>query len=227
MTQAQTAIVVGAGGELGAALVRRFAAAGLQVVAATRRGVSLAAHEDRTRVHDIVCDATKAGQVDALFKQTADRFGPPRLVVFNVGTWDRAGITEISEALFERAWRTGCLAGFLVGRAAAKVMLSSGQGTILFTGATGSLRGGAGFAAFAVPKFGLRALAQSMARELGPKGIHVGHIIVDGMIEGHGEAYSGDALAPADMAESYWQIHCQRRGAWTHEFDLRPASEKF
>jgi NAD(P)-dependent dehydrogenase (short-subunit alcohol dehydrogenase family) len=159
--------------------------------------------------------------------QVAADLGPPDLAVFNVGTWDRGGILEISEALFERAWRTGCLAGFLVGKAAAAAMLPRGRGTIIFTGATGSIRGGAGFAAFAVPKFGLRALAQSMARELGPRGLHVAHVIVDGMIDAEGGAGSDTVLAPSAIAESYYQLHCQARSAWTHEIDLRPAGERF
>jgi NAD(P)-dependent dehydrogenase (short-subunit alcohol dehydrogenase family) len=136
------------------------------------------------------------------------------------------GILEISEELFEQAWRTGCFAGFLVGRAAAAAMLGQGSGTIVFSGATGSIRGGAGFAAFASPKFALRALAQSMARELGPKGIHVAHVVLDGMIADE-ESSSECLLQPDAIAETYYQLHRQARGAWTHELDLRPSSEKF
>lgn len=147
--------------------------------------------------------------------------------MFNVGTWDRAGILEISDELFMQAWRTGCFGGFLVGRAAAEAMLPRGRGAIIFTGATGSIRGGTGFAAFAVPKFGLRALAQSMARELGPKGIHVAHVIIDGMIGQEGEPPREDVLKPAEIAEAYYQLYRQKRSAWTHEIDLRPAVEKF
>ena len=125
-----------------------------------------------------------------------------------------------------QAWRTGCFAGFLVGRAAAASMLSRGSGTIIFSGATGSLRGGAEFAAFASPKFALRALAQSMARELGPKGIHVAHVVLDGMIAQE-DSPSESLLQPAAIAETFYQLHRQNRSAWTHELDLRPSSEKF
>ena len=115
-----------------------------------------------------------------------DELGPPSLVVFNVGIWDRGGILDISEELFEQAWRTGCFAGFLVGRAAAASMLGHGGGTIIFSGATGSIRGGAGFAAFASPKFALRALAQIDGPRTGAEGIHVAHVILDGMIAQEG-----------------------------------------
>jgi NAD(P)-dependent dehydrogenase (short-subunit alcohol dehydrogenase family) len=172
------------------------------------------------------CDATVGADVRSVFERIGDELGQPSLVVFNVGIWDRGGVLEISEELFEQAWRTGCFAGFLVGRTAAAAMLSRGKGTIIFSGATGSVRGGAGFAAFASPKFALRALAQSMARELGPKGIHVAHVILDGMIAEEGSA-SESSLQPAAIAESYYQLHLQDRTAWTHELDLRPSSEKF
>ena len=228
MTDREVAIVVGAGPGLGNALVRRFAEAGMSVAAVTRKG----SHTPEAPgycdlVHGYACDATIGDQVTAMFAQVTKDLGQPNLVVFNVGTWDRAGILDISDKLFEEAWRTGCFGGFLVGRAAAASMLPLGRGTIAFTGATGSIRGGAGFAAFAVPKFGLRALAQSMARELGPKGVHVAHVIIDGMINEDGEAGSGDGLAPTAIAEAYYQLHRQQRSAWTHELDLRPAGEKF
>jgi NAD(P)-dependent dehydrogenase (short-subunit alcohol dehydrogenase family) len=129
--------------------------------------------------------------------------------------------------LFERAWRTGCFGGFLVGREAIRTMLPRERGTIIFSGATGSIRGGLGFAAFAVPKFGLRALAQSMAREFGPRGLHIAHVIIDGMIGQEGDAESDDVLAPVAVAEAYFQLYQQQRSAWTHEIDLRPVGEKF
>ena len=226
MSERPVAVIVGAGLGLGNALVRRFAAAGMNVAAVSRKGLPPTTQEFGDRIHVFRADATVGDDVAALFADVTAKLGPPEVVVFNVGTWDRGGITEISEQLFEQAWRTGCFAGFLVGRAAAASMLPHGRGTIIFTGATASLRGGARFAAFAVPKFGLRALAQSMARELGPQGIHVAHVILDGMIENDGE--KADAyLAPADIAEAYYQLHRQQRSAWTHELDLRPASEKF
>jgi len=223
----EVAAVVGAGPGLGDALVLRFAEAGMSVAAISRKGRLPSSGAHAPRIHGYAADATDAAQVRASFARVDAELGPPDLVVFNVGTWDRAGILDISEELFERAWRTGCLAGFLVGRAAAAAMLPRGAGTIIFTGATGSLRGSAGFAAFAVPKFGLRALAQSMARELGPKGIHVAHVIVDGMIDNAGEADSMTAMGPTAIAEAYHALHRQPRSAWTHEIDLRPAGEAF
>lgn len=227
MTEAEVAVVVGAGPGLGNSLVKRFAEGGMAVAAVSRRGIASTLPQGGDVVRGYACDATMGDQVTTMFARVAAELGPPDLVVFNVGTWDRAGILEISDELFVQAWRTGCFGGFLVGRAAVEVMLPRGRGTIIFTGATGSIRGGAGFAAFAVPKFGLRALAQSMARELGPKGIHVAHVILDGMIAQDGGAAKEGVLKPADIAEAYYQLHRQRRSAWTHELDLRPAVEKF
>lgn len=221
------AIVIGAGPGLGSSLVRRFAEAGMSVAAVSRTGASAAAERGGARVRAHACDATVPEQVAAMFASVTGEFGPPEVVVFNVGTWARAGILDISDALFEQAWRTGCFAGFLVGRAAAAAMLPRGRGTIIFTGATASIRGGAGFAAFAVPKFGLRALAQSMARELGPRGLHVAHVIIDGTIGQDGAGPAADALAPSAIAEAYYRLHGQERSAWSHEIDLRPAGEKF
>jgi len=227
MNDRQTAIVVGAGPGLGHALVRRCAAGGMRVAAVSRRGLVPDGADAPADVRGYRCDATVRQQVDAMLAQVEADLGPPDLVVFNIGTWDRAEVVDISDALFEQAWRTGCFSGFLVGRAAATAMLRRGRGTIIFTGATGSLRGGAGFAAFAMPKFGLRALAQSMARELGPRGIHVAHVVIDGMIGEDDGAGSATTMVPAAIAEAYWQIHLQQRSAWSQEIDLRPAGEKF
>jgi len=223
----EVALVVGAGPGLGAALVNRFAEAGLAVAAVTRSGKTADARQHAGSIRGYACDATLSDQVKSMFARVTAELGPPDVVVFNVGTWDRANIVEISDELFMRAWRIGCFGGFLVGRAAAQAMLARGHGTILFTGATGSLRGGAGFAAFAVPKFGLRALAQSMARELGPKGIHVAHVVIDGMIAPAGEAAREGYMKPDEIAEAYYHLYCQKRTAWTHEIDLRPSTEKF
>ncbi|MGH6831228.1 MAG: SDR family NAD(P)-dependent oxidoreductase, partial [Methylocella sp.] len=143
---------------------------------------------------------------------------------FNASGYARGGILDLAPGQVEAAWRVGCLGGFLVGQAAAKAMSKPGRGTILFTGATASLRGSANFAPFAIAKFGLRALAQSMARELAPKGIHVAHVVIDGQID----VTDNDAkLNPADIAEAYWSLHRQPRSAWTQEADLRPWVEKF
>lgn len=224
MNSHQVAVVVGAGAGLGNALVTRLADVGMRVAALSRSGGAGQPHRDEVRGYS--CDATISGQVKEVFARVRSELGPPSLVVFNVGIWDQGGILDISEDLFEQAWRTGCFAGFLVGRAAAASMLDSGGGTIIFSGATGSIRGGAGFAAFASPKFALRALAQAMARELGPKNIHVAHAILDGMIAREDDS-SETLLQPAAIAESYYQLHRQARSAWTHEIDLRPSSERF
>ena len=227
MAETAVGVVVGAGPGLGNALVNRFADGGMAVAAVSRRGIAPELRQRGAVVRGYACDATVTDQVKSMFARVNSELGPPELVVFNVGTWDRAGILEISDDLFVQAWRTGCFGGFVVGRAAAEAMLPQGRGTIIFTGATGSLRGGAGFAAFAVPKFGLRALAQSMARELGPKGIHVAHVIVDGMIAPSGGSPQQGFMKPDEIAEAYFQLHRQQRSAWTHEVDLRPSIEKF
>lgn len=228
MSQApDVAIVVGVGPGLGNALVARFAEGGVAVAAVSRKGNLPESPPRGSIVRGYACDTTITEQVKTMFARVAAELGPPDVVVFNVGTWDRAGILEISDELFVQAWRTGCFGGFLVGRAAAEAMLPRGRGTLIFTGATGSLRGGAGFAAFAVPKFGLRALAQSLARELGPKGIHVAHVIIDGMIAPAGSTPQEGFMKPDEIAEAYYQLYRQKRSAWTHEIDLRPSTEKF
>ncbi|HSR70835.1 MAG TPA: SDR family NAD(P)-dependent oxidoreductase [Kiloniellales bacterium] len=233
MSEIDAAVVVGAGHGLGAALGRRFAEGGLRVALARRR-----AEEARDLAEEIggrayACDATRADSVAELFQQVETDLGTPALVVYNAGAFQRAGILDIDPADFERCWRIGCLGGLHVGQAAAGRMVAAGRGTLIFTGATASLRGGAGFANLAVPKFGLRALAQSMARELGPKGVHVAHTIIDGQIAadrpGYRPAERGEdaVLAPAAIAEAYWQLHRQPRSAWTFELDLRPWVERF
>ncbi|MBN1241022.1 MAG: SDR family NAD(P)-dependent oxidoreductase, partial [Gammaproteobacteria bacterium] len=169
--------------------------------------------------------------VGALFGHVAAQ--PPDLVVYNAGAFVPEGILDITPQTFEHCWRVGCLGAFLVGQAAARLMTQRGRGTIVFTGATASLRGGARFANLAVPKFGLRALAQSMARELGPRNVHVAHVIIDGQIDSEryrhlAEERGPDSLlSPDAIAEAYYQLHLQHRSAWTHELDLRPWSEKF
>jgi len=179
------------------------------------------------------CDATDERAVLRLFDDVRRDLGAPRLVSFNAGAFMRAGVLDTPVADFERCWRVGCLGGFIVGREAARVMLQQGGGTIIFTGATASLRGGAMFQNLAVGKFGLRALAQSMARELQPRGIHVAHVIIDGQIKGDRPGYraeqcGADALLEPDaIAETYYQLHAQPRSAWTLEVDLRPWVEKF
>ncbi len=233
MTRA-VAVIVGVGPGLGSALVRRFAADGMTVIAAARDTSDLTPLQETNGEAVILqdCDVTQPDQVDALF-QKADRTGDLQLCVFNAGAFVRASILDIDPEDFERCWRVGTYGGFLTGRAAARRMVSRGEGTIIFTGATASLRGSAMFANLASPKFGLRALAQSMARELGPQGVHVAHAIIDGQIMSERyhaalEERGPDSLLDPDaIAASYAAIHAQRRSAWTFEFDLRPWVEKF
>ena len=236
MTDRRVAMVVGVGPGLGFALVRRFARAGMAVAMAGRSQGRLDQLLQETPVagaRAYACDATDEAAVGHLFEAAARDLGAPELVVFNAGTFEPGGVVEIAAADFERCWRVGCFAGFLVAQAATRRMLADGCGTLIFTGATAALRGGARFANLAVPKFGLRALAQSLARELGPKGIHVGHVVIDGQIlsERYQHLASGrgpDALLDPDaIAETYYQLHLQPRSAWTLELDLRPWSEKF
>src|SRR5262245_9278265 len=235
-----TAIVVGAGPGLGSALARRFARAGMKVAVARRNAGELAslAKELGAGARAYSCDATDEAAVQKLFSAVASDLGAPTLVVFNAAGSIRKGILETTVAEFERCWKTVCMGGFVVGREAARAMLANSmerrhRGTIIFTGATGSLRGGANFVNMAVGKFGLRAVAQSMAREFQPQGIHVAHTIIDGQIEtdrpGRSQADRGaDAvLNPGAIAEAYYQLHLQSPSAWTLELDLRPYVEKF
>lgn len=235
-TDKPTALVVGVGPGLGSALVRLLATHGLNVVAvargASQRGRLQVA--DGGKVHPYDADITDPAAVGELFTWLGQSMpGPLALTVFNAGTLRLGSVLDISPEDFEQCWRVGCFGGFLVGRAAAAVMREQGHGTLIFTGATASLRGGAGFVNLAAPKFGLRAVAQSMARELAPAGVHVAHVILDGQIQAPRneallEQNGPDSLLDADaIAANYWHLHCQPRNAWTHELDLRPWVEKF
>ncbi|MSP83506.1 MAG: SDR family NAD(P)-dependent oxidoreductase [Alphaproteobacteria bacterium] len=229
-----SAIIVGVGGGLGAALARRFAAGGLGVVvsARSRAVIDPLAKEIGTAIA-VPADATSEADVEALFAAAAKAFGPPALVVYNAGAFRPKSILETTPADVEHCFRVGALGGFLVGRAAARAMVARGSGTIILTGATASLRGSAKFFNLAVGKFALRALAQSMARELGPQGVHIAHVVIDGQIAGPyyeklKQERGPDALLdPAAIAETYWQLHQQHRSAWTLELDVRPWVEKF
>jgi len=230
----EVAIVIGAGPGLGAALCRRFVKAGMLVAAATRDKERAAATAKDAGARGYSCDAGDEKAVLELFAAVKRDFGDPSVVVYNAGAYAPKGVVDTTAEEFERCWRIGCFGGFLVGREAARAMLPKGRGSILFTGATASLRGGANFVNLAVGKFGLRAVAQSMARELGPKGIHVAHVIIDGQIAAeHREGRSASTRGPDAMlnddsiAEAYWQLHSQPRNAWTLEMDLRPWVEKF
>ena len=227
------AVVVGVGPGLGSAVARRFASAGFAVAVARRRPEELAGLASEIGGKAYGCDATEQDSVEDLFAAVDGDLGGPQAVVYNAGAYSPGGILDIEAADFERCWRIGCLGGFHVGQAAAKRMVEAGAGTIIFTGATASLRGSAKFANLAVPKFGLRALAQSMARDLGPQGVHVAHTIIDGQIAGERTGYRAEdrgndaVLAPDAIAEAYYQLHVQPRSAWTQELDLRPCMETF
>lgn len=233
----ETAVIVGTGPGLGAALARRFARGGMNVAVAARNPDRLAGlvAELGGKARAYACDATDEQAVTALYASVARDFGAPRLVVFNAGAFVRKGLLDTTAEEFERCWKTACFGGFLVGREAVRAMRAATQdGTLIFTGATASLRGGAMFHNLAVGKFGLRALAQSMAREFQPQGIHVAHVIIDGQIRndtrpGYSAAERGaDAvLDPDAIAETYYQLHLQPPSAWTLELDLRPYVEKF
>jgi NAD(P)-dependent dehydrogenase (short-subunit alcohol dehydrogenase family) len=236
MSDREVAVIMGVGPGLGFSLVRRFAHAGMAVALAARskeRLEQLLAAQPVQETKVYACDATDNTAVDGLFTNVEQDLGAPEVVVFNAGAFRPGGILEIDPGEFEECWRIGCFAGFLVGQAAARRMVAKGRGTILFTGATAALRGSARFANLAVPKFGLRALAQCMACELGPQGVHVGHVIIDGQIlsERYAHLAAGrgpdSLLQPDAIAEMYYQLHAQPRSAWTLELDLRPWSEKF
>jgi len=225
-------LVAGVGPGLGLALAERFAREGHRVAMLARSRDRLATFAARApdRLHALPCDLIDAAAVDAAFDETEHQLGPLACAVFNAGAYRPGSILDIAPGDFERCWRVGAFAGFLVGQAAARRMVPRGAGTILFTGATASLRGGAGFANLASPKFALRALAQSMARELGPRGIHVAHVIIDGHIgtaTGDDGAAPDSRLAPEAIAQAYFELHRQPRSAWSQEIDLRPWVERF
>jgi NAD(P)-dependent dehydrogenase (short-subunit alcohol dehydrogenase family) len=238
----KSVLVVGAGDATGGAIARRFAREGL-VACVTRRSADklepllAQIRADGGEAHGFASDARKEAEVEALVAQIEREIAPIEVAVFNIGANVRFGVVETTERVYRKVWEMGALAGFLMGREVAKAMLARGHGTILFTGATASLRGSAGFAAFSGAKHALRALAQSMARELGPKGIHVAHVVIDGAIdtqfiaENFPERYAlkdkDGILAPDAIAENYWTLHCQAKSAWTHELDLRPWLESW
>jgi NAD(P)-dependent dehydrogenase (short-subunit alcohol dehydrogenase family) len=243
MTRPDKAVlVVGAGDATGGAIARRFAREGYAACLSRRSADKLQPlvqriHAEGGVAHGFGSDARDEAAVIELFAHIEREIAPIEVLVFNIGANVRFPIAEMTERVYRKVWEMAALSGFLVGREAARVMQARGRGTILFTGATASLRGGSGFAAFAGAKHALRALAQSMARELGPKGIHVAHVVIDGAIdtafiaENFPERYATKAhdgiLDPEAIAESYWQIHRQHRSAWTHEMDLRPWTEAF
>ena len=242
MSRSPVAVIIGAGDATGGAIARRFAREGLTLCVTRRQADKLeplvsAIEQEGGKAHAFGCDARSEEQMVQMFEHIEKDIGPIEVVVFNIGANVRFSITETTERVYRKVWEMAALSGFLTGREAAKAMLPRRRGTIIFTGATASLRGSSGFSAFAGAKFALRALAQSMARELGPQGIHVAHPIIDGAIDtafirdNFPERYAlkeqDGILNPEHIAEQYWQIHCQPKSAWTHELDLRPWMETF
>jgi NAD(P)-dependent dehydrogenase (short-subunit alcohol dehydrogenase family) len=235
-------IVVGAGDALGGAIARRFAREGFEAVIIRRNADQLeplaeAIRAEGGKAHPFGVDARNEEQMVALFDAVEEKIAPIEAVVFNIGANVNFPIAETTSRVFFKVWEMACFSGFLAGREAAKRMAPRGRGTIIFTGATASVRGGKGFAAFASAKHGLRALSQSMARELGPQGVHVAHTIIDGAIDTAWIAENFPAryalkdqdgiLDPDHIADAYWMLHTQPRDAWTHELDLRPWMESF
>ena len=235
-------LVVGAGDSTGGAIAKRFAEEGF-VACVTRRSADKlqplvdAINANGGQAHGFACDARKEEEVIALVEQIESQIGPIEVLVFNIGANVPCSILEETARKYFKIWQMACFSGFLNAREVAKRMVTRQRGTILFTGATAGLRGAAGFAAFAGAKHGIRALAQSMARELGPLNIHVAHVVVDGAIDtdfirdNFPEKYALKAedgiLDPAHIAENYWFLHNQPRDAWTFELDLRPWSERW
>ena len=241
-TPAPVAVVIGAGDATGGAIARRFAREGFTLCVTRRNADSLTElvnqiEADGGKAHAFGCDARSEEEMVGLFEQIEREIGPVEVAIFNIGANVRFGITETTARVYRKVWEMGAFAGFLAGREAARVMVPRHKGTIIFTGATASLRGGKGFSAFASAKFALRALAQSMARELGPEGIHVVHPIIDGAIDTafirdnfpakYAQKEQGGIINPEHIADTYWMLHQQPRDAWTHEIDLRPWMETF
>ncbi|MDB5873690.1 MAG: putative oxidoreductase [Ramlibacter sp.] len=240
------ALIVGAGDATGGAVARRFAKGGYAVCAVRRQQGKLRPLLEQIKkeggvAHGFGSDARNEEEVVTLVERIESGIGPIEVLVFNIGANVPSSILDETARKYFKIWEMACLGGFLNGREVAKRMVAragDGQkGTIIFTGATASLRGSAHFAAFAGAKHALRALAQSMARELGPRGIHVAHTIIDGAIdtefirENFPERYAlkdqDGILNPDHIADSYWMLHQQPRDAWTHELDLRPWMERF
>lgn len=247
MTESRgVAILVGAGDAIGAAVARRFAQGGYAVCICRRDAAKSQALVDELKsegqeAYAFSVDARQEKEVQDIFARVESEIGPIEVCLFNAGSNVNKPLIETTEKLFFKAWELACYAGFLVGREAARVMIPRSKGTILFTGATASMRGGKGFAAFSAAKFGLRAVAQAMARELGPKNVHVVHLIIDAGVDSeaiHARMRAATGIETKDIppdsltkthsiAEAYWFAHQQARDGWTHELDLRPAGEKW
>ena len=239
-----TAAVIGAGDFIGSAIAKKFAAEGFLIFAGRRNADKLAPLTTAIEAAsgEIVARGLDARREDDItgFLRDADAHAPLEVCIFNVGGNVNFPLLDTTERVFRKVWELGCYAGFLTGREAARLMLPRGKGCIFFTGATASVRGGAGYAAFASAKHGLRAVAQSMARELGPKNIHVAHLIIDSGVdtawvrERREQMWGKEALnnpdllmPPASVAGAYWQLYQQPKSAWTFEMEIRPFGEKW
>jgi NAD(P)-dependent dehydrogenase (short-subunit alcohol dehydrogenase family) len=236
--------VIGAGDYIGAEIARKFAAEGFDVFAGRRNGEKLEplvkeVEASGGAIFGRSLDARNENEI-AAFLNDADQHAPLEVTIFNVGANVNFPILETTDRVFRKVWEMACWAGFLAGRESARLMLPRGKGNIFFTGATASLRGGSGYAAFASAKFGLRAVAQAMARELGPKNIHVAHLIIDSGVdtawvrERREQMWGKEALnnpdllmPPASVAGAYWQLYQQPKSAWTFEMEIRPFGEKW
>ncbi len=242
MAGAAVVIGVGAAAGLGAALARRFAQGGLHVFLACRtrarlESVAEGIEAEGGRATPVVTDTTQTSEVVSLFDAVESAAGSPELVVYNAGNNRFRPLLEMDDDFFEGLWRLCCFGGFVAGREAARHMIPNGGGTLIFTGATASVRARPPFTAFASAKAALRAVAHGMAREFGPQGLHVGHVIIDGMIDGEQlnsrfpqfkEQKGEDGMLRIDaIADAYWWLHQQQRSAWTLELDLRPFKESF
>jgi NAD(P)-dependent dehydrogenase (short-subunit alcohol dehydrogenase family) len=238
--------VVGAGDFIGSAIAKRFAAEGFHVFAGRRNGEKLAPlvaeiEAAGGRCTGLELDAREEDKITQFLK-AADDAAPLQVCIFNVGANVNFPVVETTERVFRKVWEMACYGGFLTGREAAKLMLPRGEGSIFFTGATASMRGGPGYAAFSAAKFGLRAVAQSMARELGPENIHVAHLVIDSGVDtawvrqrfaaragsqGQAEPEPDQLMNPSSIADTYWALFSQPRDAWTHELDIRPYRERW
>ena len=232
MKRAETALIVGAGSGLSASLARLLALEGFQVALAARGTGKLGALAAQTGALVLQCDAADRAQVEAAFAAVEAKWGVPELVVFNAGYRTRGPVAELDAKEVERTLAVSAFAGFLVGQAAARRMLARGSGAIFFTGASASVKGYANSAPFAMGKFALRGLAQSMARELAPKNIHVAHFVIDGGIGAANDARGAERgedgmLLPGEIAKNYLNIYRQHRSAWSWELELRPWVERF
>ena len=234
----QVAVVLGVGPGLGAAVARRFAREGFAVALMARSEESVAGarsgiEEMGGTALPVTADATDPASVEMAFEGVRDELGDPEVFVYNAGAFQMGGILEISPEKFDECFRANCAGAFYAAQQVLPAMVERERGTVVLTGATAALRGSARFSALAVGKFGLRALAQSMAREFGPQGIHVAHVVIDGQIdtprmrERSPGREEHTMLSPDAIAETYWQLHSQDQTAWTLELDLRPSVERF